>query len=199
MSDEYDSMNTPKRVLDSRDHGPRFPPWMWICAALLLLFSIVSSLKLRRAQRQLAGLQSRLTAQEMTHQTLEKEITLAQQARTLVTDPASVRFTLNARHKSAPALHAFWHPKLGILIYGERVPDPADGHFFQVWLIAKDQTSQALRSSIFLPDATRKVTLLIPHPSAFINSMATLAISEEIAESSNDPTSEFIWRGDIPP
>jgi hypothetical protein len=172
-----------------------FPLWLWAAAALLIILSIFSIWHLRRAQRQLAGLRSRLNIGRATHQALEEDLALAQRVRAIVSDPTSMCFTLQA--KSAPLLHAFWHPTLGIFIYADGVAAPPSGRVFQLRFIPKDKKARGIPSSIFLPDAAGKITLVVSRPPASIESTGALAISEELIAGSRQPRLAIIWKGKI--
>jgi hypothetical protein len=189
-------MNFPDRVPAPRDHRSQFPWWAWAGAALLLLFSIFSIWQSREAQSQLVELQSRLHHQKVAQLNLHAEKTLAELGRDIVSDPASVRFILQA--KSAPALHVFWHAKLGIFIYGANVPIPGPDRACQLWLIPKQKNAEPILASVFRPDATGTITLVLPILPAPIHSTAALAISEKPVASSGQLDSTPIWLGSVP-
>ncbi|HXN23257.1 MAG TPA: hypothetical protein VOA41_11010 [Candidatus Dormibacteraeota bacterium] len=189
-------MPAPEPFSQASSQRPQFPWWALAGAAVLLLFFIFSIWQSRRARSELTELQLRLNGHKTTRLNLRKELALAKRAREIVSDPVTVRFTLQA--KTAPALHACWHPKLGIFIYGGNVPIPAADHTLLLWLIPKETTSSPRVASIFRPDAAGIIALVLPFPPAPINSTAALAISEESSTASRQLTSTPIWLSTVP-
>src|SRR5260370_4989002 len=175
-------MPAPEPFPRASPQRPQFPWWALAGAAVLFLFSILSIWQSRRTRSELEQLQSRLNDHQTTRLNLQKEIALAKRAREIVSDPATVRFTLQA--KTAPALHAFWHAELGIFIHSGNVPIPATDRTYRLWLIPKETSSSPRVASIFGPDAQGHISLVLPSPPSPINSTAALAISEESSAAS---------------
>lgn len=189
-------MNPSKHVFTSRKNNSSIPWWAWTGAPLLVLLAIFSIWQSNRAQRQLADLQSRLNADEASRRKLEEEKSSTERVRAIVTDSASLRFRL--RSKSLPSLKAFWHPTLGILIYGTKIPFPAAGHAFQVWFIPKEKNASPLHSNAFVPDSAGIVTAVMPVDAGLRSQTTALAISEEPIEGAARLPAAPIWLGTVP-
>jgi len=144
-------------------------------------------------QTQLAELTARLKEGEARRQKLAQEKTLAERTNVILSDPATRLVTLRA--KGAPEIYALYHSKLGIVLYGERVPMPPSNHIYQVWLVMKDKSAKPMNAGWFRPDASGKVMLMVPAMPADMDSTAALAITEEPSGGSAAPTSPPIWKG----
>jgi len=124
---------------------------------------------------------------------LAEERAIAERTNLILSDPASRLVTLQA--KIGPQVHAFCHPKLGIILYGGSVPMPASNRTYQLWLVMKDKNAKPMSAAMFRPDASGKVMLMVPAMPAEMDSTAALAISEEPSGGSLQPTSTPIWVG----
>lgn len=184
-------MNSFSNVPLPDESGKNIPWWGW-AGALLTLFAILSIWQSSRAQKQLGELRAKRNAQLAALQKLREEMASAARARSIVRDPASLHFKLRA--KSFPALDAFYHPELGVLIYGTGIPLPAAGRGFQLWLIPKVKDASPVHSNVFLPDSEGTVNIVIPIGWDVSGQIGGLAISEEPIAGSPHLTAEPIWR-----
>ena len=184
---------TPVRVPESRQPRAWFPIWAWVGSAALIAFAVFSLWQAHRMQNQLAELTARLKAGEAQRQKLAEERAVAERTNLILSDPASRLVTLQA--KIGPQVHAFCHPRLGIILYGGSVRMPASNRTYQLWLVMKDKNAKPMSAAMFRPDASGKVMLMVPAMPAEMSSTAALAISEEPSGGSPQPTSAPIWVG----
>jgi anti-sigma-K factor RskA len=182
-------------ITEARQPRAWFPIWVWAGATALIAFAVFSLWQAHRMQMQLAELTARLKAGEAQRQKLAEERAIAERTNLILSDPASRRVTLRAR--TGPQVHAFCHPKLGIIVYGGSVPMPASNRTYQLWLVMKDKNAKPMSAAMFRPDAWRKVMLMVPAMPADMDAAAALAISEEPSGGSPQPTSAPIWAGPL--
>ena len=181
------------RVPEARRARAWFPIWAWVGSAALIAFAVFSLWQAHRMQNQLAELTARLKAGEAQRQKLAEERAIAERTNLILSDPASRLVTLQT--KIGPQVHAFCHPKLGIILYGGSVPMPASNRTYQLWLVMKDKNAKPMSAAMFRPDDSGKVMLMVPAMPADMDSTAALAISEEPSGGSPQPTSAPIWVG----
>jgi len=180
-------------VTETRQPRAWFPIWAWIGVAALIAFAIFSLWQAHRMQNQLADLTARLKAGQAQRQKLAEERAIAERSNLILSDPASRFVTLQA--KIGPQVHAFCHPKLGIILYGGSVPMPASNHTYQLWLVMKNKNAKPMSAALFRPDASGEIMLMVPAMPVDMGSTAALAISEEPPGGSAQPTSAPIWVG----
>jgi anti-sigma-K factor RskA len=90
-----------------------------------------------------------------------------------------------------------WHPELGICVMGEKMPMPSANHVFQLWLIPKTPGSKPMPMQTFWPDADGKMVHVVENPPEPMWNTSALAVTEEPASGSAQPTSEPMWVGGI--
>ena len=173
------------------------PVWLWAGAAAMLLFSVYSvwdaqqkSNQVREASRQAAELLKE-------HQELENQLALARRETTILTDPASAKITLASQDKQTPQLEAHWHTELGIVVSGWQIPAPAANRVLQLWLIPKAAGGKPVPSLTLRPDADGRFVLLVPDPPELMAETKALAITEEPAGGSLQPTTAPRWVGGV--
>ena len=102
-----------------------------------------------------------------------------------------------AGRKDLPPLQATWHAALGILVSGESLPLPRDNRTLQLWLIPKAAGSKPIPSLTVRPDADGKFHLLVQNPPESQGDTKALAITEEPAGGSPQPTTTPVWVGAV--
>ena len=112
-------------------------------------------------------------------------------------DPKSVKIMLRPKDPKMPQLEAMWHPELGICVMGQKVPMPASNRALQLWLIPKAPGSKPMPSLTFWPDAEGKLVLMVENPPDVMADTKALAITEEPAGGSAQPTSAPMWVGGL--
>jgi anti-sigma-K factor RskA len=99
--------------------------------------------------------------------------------------------------KTMPILEALWHPQMGIYITGQKMPMPKGNKVLQLWLIPKAPGAKPMPSHTFWPDANGKITEMVDDPPEVMAQTKALAITEEPAGGSPQPTSTPIWVGGV--
>jgi anti-sigma-K factor RskA len=173
------------------------PVWLWAGVAAMLLFSVYSAWNAQRISEQ-ARVASQLTASMLKErQELISQLASAKREATIVTDPASVKITLSPQDAQGPQLEARWHSQLGIVVTGQNIPAPSGSRVLQLWLIPKVAGGKPLPSLTWRPDAQGKFDLLVSNPPELIAETKALAITEEPAGGSSQPTTTPRWVGGV--
>jgi hypothetical protein len=115
----------------------------------------------------------------------------------ILTDPISVKIKLPAKDPKMPQLEAMWHPQLGIVVRGWKVPSPGEKRVLQLWLIPKKGGGKPMPSMTFWPDADGKFILMVENPPEVIADTQALAVTEEPMGGSAQPTSTPMWVGGV--
>lgn len=171
------------------------PLWMWAGVAALLLITAYSTWNAQRIQRTLEAVNQRATEEIKRSEQLQLELTAAKHEAHILTDPDSKKFTIWPNDKEMPKLEAAWHPAMGICVMGQKVPMPANHRVLQLWLISK--SGKPMPSRTFWPDAKGKVDLMVDDPPEVMAETKALAVTEEPAGGSRQPTSTPMWVGGV--
>ena len=191
-------------MANAEDHATKTPKifsaipfWMWTAVAALLIFTLYTSWETVQLNKRIAETNAQANEQIAKQNQLKESFALAQREATILTDSHSVKILLAPEDKNLPKLKAIWHTKLGILVTGQHVPIPQANRTFQLWLIPKASGAKPIPSLTWRPDASGKFLLLVADPPGAMESTKTLAITEEPAGGSSQPTTEPIWVGSI--
>jgi len=175
------------------------PWWLWAGVAALLIFSVLSARNEQRLRQAVADLQHQAQVQQAERERLEAELgeakTQAHEAM-IWSDPNSVKIMLRPKDPKMPQLEAMWHPELGLCVRGWKVPSPGDKRMLQLWLIPK-AGGKPMPSMTFWPDATGTFTAMVENPPQAMSETQALAITEEPAGGSAQPTSTPMWVGRV--
>ena len=190
-SAEADQTN---RVLRERRSTPW---WMWVGAAALILMSVYSAWDATRLQMELKALRDQTRIEAVERERMREELALAERGRMIVADPSSVQVAMPATVKHAPAMHAYWHAELGLVVAGVNIPAPPKSHGFQLWLIAKTPGNKPISAGMLEQRPDGACFALVPHPPSFLAETKLLAITEEPVGGSPQPTSAPRWAGTV--
>lgn len=171
--------------------------WLWAGVAALLVLTIYSAWAMRRLQRDIREVTGRATWETRRRRQLEQKFSLAKREAIILTDPASVKIRMPAQQADAPQLEATWHARLGILVSGQKIPAPIGGRTLQLWLVPKAPGSKLIPLLTVRPDVDGRIFLLVANPPEGIAETRALAITEEPAGGSLQPTSTPRWAGTI--
>jgi anti-sigma-K factor RskA len=186
----------------SRPSGIRstaVPAWLWAGVAALLLFSAYSAWNEQRLRSAVANLQQQAEAQRAERQKLEQQLVAAKlQAHEAMiwNDPKSVKIMLRPKDPNMPELEAMWHPDMGLVVRGWKVPSPGDKRMLQLWLIPK-KSGKPMPSMTLWPDASGKLTEMVVNPQQSMSETRALAITEEPMGGSSQPTGAPMWVGGV--
>jgi anti-sigma-K factor RskA len=184
------------RPATTKTQGASIPYWLWAGVAALLLLSIYSTWDARKLQQEVQEVKARAAAELKKREQLEQELTLAKHEAWILTDPTTKKINIMPNDKEMPMLEAMWHPELGIYITGTKMPMPKEHKVLQLWLIPKTG-GKPMPSHIFWPDANGKIGEMVDDPPEVMAQTKALAITEEPAGGSLQPTSTPLWVGGV--
>ncbi len=138
-----------------------------------------------RQQLQLAQSQGQQLQTERAHYVWATEILMAQDAKPVKLMP---------QKQAMPMFHAVWSQKMGLLIMADNVPQFPNSITLQLWAVPKQGKPMSL--GMFRPDPSGEA-MMVMSPNANISEIAALAISEEPAGGSLQPTTAPVWVGPL--
>ena len=172
--------------------------WIWAGVAALLVFSVYSAWSARRLQITIQRLNDQAMIERQRREALEKEFAAAQMQARILTDSRSKRIMLPAKDPNMPQLEAMWNPEYGLCLMGHDVPMPGQNRAFELWLIPKAKDSKPMPvHSMMWPDASGKLMHVIEKLPEPMPDTKAIAITEEPAAGSPQPTSEPMWVGAV--
>jgi hypothetical protein len=177
--------------------GAAVPYWLWAGVAALLVLTAYSTWDARRLRGEIQEVNERAAAALKQREELRQELAVAKQAAHILIDPSSKKFAMWPHDTQMPKLEATWHPEMGICVMGQKVPMPAGNRVLQLWLIPKAPGGKPMPSRTFWPDAEGKVVLMVENPPEVMGDTKALAITEEPAGGSLQPTSTPMWVGGV--
>ncbi len=188
-----------RAVREDEESAPRArsPFLLWAGVAALLLLTVYTGLQQSRLRDELARLHEQAAAISTARAALDQEKSLLHRTATIVADPASIQIPMPQQVKDSPAMHAYWHAKLGIVVAGIGIPLPRGDRTLELWVLPKTPGKAPLPAGHLrpLPDGT--FVLVVSNPPASIPDAKALAISEEPAGGSAQPTTTPRWVGAI--
>ena len=173
------------------------PFWMWAAVAALLIAAVYSAWDARRLQNQVRDIHNRAVAELAKREKIEQELAEVRREATILADPASVKIALATNDPQSVPLQAQWHAALGIVVTGQKIPQPPSNRVLQLWLIPKTPGLKPIPSQVVRPDANGNFVLLVAAPPEQMANTKALAVTEEPAGGSPQPTTTPKWVGAI--
>lgn len=174
----------------SRALGP-FPVWAWAAAAALALITGYAVQRMNRQYDQLAQLRKEMKLALAQNQALQNQIDMEKMVNSVMMSPDSKPLKLMpVKDKGMPMVHAYLHPHMGVAITAEEMPSLPAARTLQLWSVPKSGKPMSL--AIFHPDAMGQIAIVAPVPMPQ-NEIAELAITDEPAGGSPQPTSPVAW------
>jgi len=171
--------------------------WTWMGVAALIILTLYSGWNTRRLQEQASQARDSAAEAERDQRKLQEQLAVTEREVSILADPASVRISLLPQNAQAPQLEAMWHPELGIVVTGQQIPVPAGSRVWQLWLIPKTPGAKPVPSLTVRPGPGGKFVLPVFTPPKLIAETKALAITEEPAGGSPQPTTTPRWVGGI--
>ncbi|MBZ5702740.1 MAG: anti-sigma factor [Acidobacteriia bacterium] len=188
----------PPREQPQAPRQHRLPFWLWTGVAALAVLSLYLGWQAQRLHHDLAQIQTQSAAVQQERAELAKELADARQSAAILNDPASLQISLwPQQQKDAPPLRAYWHPRLGLVVAGAHVPALAPGHTLQVWLLGQAPDQRPISAGFLRPQLDGKFVLLLATPPGSRAGTRALAVTEEPAGGSPQPTSPPRWAGPL--
>ncbi|HEY2548242.1 MAG TPA: anti-sigma factor [Candidatus Acidoferrum sp.] len=177
---------------------PAIPLWLLAGVAALLIFSIYSAWNARRLHDEIRQADERAAQLFQERQKTEEQLAMAKREAMILMDPTSIKIPMAGSDKQGPQLEAKWHPQLGIVVMGDKIPMPAPHHVLQLWFIPKEKGAKPMPSMMTWPDANGKFVMVVSNPPESMDATKALAITEEPEGGSHWPTTTPIYVGPSP-
>jgi anti-sigma-K factor RskA len=177
---------SPKRAM--------FPMWAWAAAAALALVTGYTVRQMEMQTTQLADLRKQMRLATLQSQALQNQLEQGRMVASVMMSPDSMPLKLMPKDKNMPMMHAYLHPHMGVAITADQMPSMAPARTLQLWFVPK--TGKPMSVAIFRPDAQGQIALVAP-VNMPRNEIAALAITEEPAMGSPQPTSAIAWMAQV--
>ncbi|HEX3372263.1 MAG TPA: anti-sigma factor [Candidatus Acidoferrales bacterium] len=182
---------SPKAVQPSR---AVFPVWAWVAAVALAILTGYTIRQMGNQSAQLAALRQQMKLAMVQNKTLQDQLEVSRQIAFVMTSPDSLPLQLAPSDKNRPMMRAYVHTHMGIAITAEQMPSMPATRTLQLWFRTKD--GKLMSIAIFHPDAQGQVAIIAPTHIPR-NEIAALAITEEPAGGSPQPTSDPAWTAQV--
>jgi hypothetical protein len=171
-----------------------FPAWAWVAAAALALITGYTIRQMNNQNDQLAQLRKQMKLATMQNQALQNQLDLDRMVAMVMMSPDSVPFKLMPKDKNMPMVHAYLHPHMGVAITADQMPSMPSARTLQLWFVPK--TGKPVSIAIFHPDAAGQIALVAP-VNMPLNEIAALAVTDEPAGGSPQPTTPIAWMAQV--
>ena len=173
---------------------PWIPAWAWVAAAALVLFAGYTTFQMRQFSREVAVLERQGAQEQQRSRALDSERERYLQALNIIGAAATRRLQLKPGKTAMPPVSAYWNPGMGLVLAADKMPDMPPGRTLQLWVVP--QQGAPISVGIFRPNAAGQVLMVMPPGNAMLMAKA-LAISDEPAGGSPQPTSTPEWVGPV--
>ena len=173
------------------------PFWMWAGVAAAILLALYNLYEYQSTRQAIRQAQAALDEQIQLQRKAAQQLLAARREALILTDAGSLRIAMPAGKSGLPELQATWHAALGIVISGEKLPVPGGKRTFELWLIPKAAGAKPIPSLKVRPESDGRFHLLVELPPVQQSDTKLLAITEEPAGGSEQPTTPPIWVGAV--
>jgi hypothetical protein len=167
-----------------------FPVWAWAAAAALALLTGYSIRQMGNQNTQLAELRKEMKLATMQNKALQDQLELGRMIASVMMSPDSMPLKLMPKDKNMPMVHAYLHPHMGVAITADQMPAMPAARTLQLWFVPKK--GQPMSVAIFRPNAEGQIAIVAP-VNMPRNEIAALAVTEEPAGGSPQPTANPAW------
>jgi anti-sigma-K factor RskA len=171
-----------------------FPIWAWAAAGALALLTGYSIRQMGNQSTQLAALRQQMRIAVLQNKALQDQLEVTRQIAYVMTSPESMPLKLMPKDKNMPMVHAYLHPHMGVAITAEQMPSMPAARTLQLWFLPK--TGKPMSIAIFHPDTQGQIAVIAP-VNMPRNEIAALAVTEEPAGGSPQPTSNPAWMAQV--
>jgi hypothetical protein len=171
-----------------------FPAWAWAAAAALALMTGYTIRQMNSQNDQLGQLRKDMKLAIAQNQALQNQIDTERMVNSVMMSPDSMPLKLMPKDKNMPMVHAYLHPHMGVAITADQMPSMPSARTLQLWFVPK--TGKPMSVAIFRPDSMGQIALVAPvHMPP--NEIAALAVTEEPAGGSPQPTTPIAWMAQV--
>ncbi len=173
---------------------PMFPVWAWIAAMALAIATGYTIRQMNNQNAQVAELRKQMRLAMLQNQALQNQLEQGRMIDSLMMSPDSRPLKLIPKDKNMPVVHAYLHPHMGVAITADEMPSVPPGRTLQLWFVPKK--GPPLSIAIFRPDTAGQIALVAPVKMA-MNDVSALAVTEEPAGGSPQPTASPSWTAQV--
>lgn len=167
-----------------------FPMWAWAAAAALALITGYTVRQMNTQNTQLAELRKQMRLATIQNQMLQNQLDMNRLVAMVMTSPDSVPVKLMPKDTKMPMVHAYLHPHMGMAITADQMPNMPSERTLQMWIVPKG--GKPVSVAIFHPDSAGEIALVAPI-TVPKNEIAALAVTDEPAGGSPQPTTPIAW------
>lgn len=181
----------PAQVIESNRFG-RGAALAYAIAAGLMLFAFLEWRQVQELRTAVAELQDRTAELSEERDQLAANSERFERILAILSGPETKAVSLAA--PNSPTMHAYWNEQHGLMLAGDNLPVSAPGRTLQLWIIPKQGNPVSV--DIFDPTSAGRA-LLLSQPGVALQDANLLAITDEPAGGSPQPTTTPIWVGPI--
>lgn len=167
-----------------------FPAWAWLVAAMIALVTGYTIRQMSRQTDQLAELRKEINIATAQTQTLQNQLETDRMVSSIMLSPESTQLRLEPKDKNMPVVRTYLNPRLGVAIIADQMPSVPSARTLQLWFVPK--SGKPVSAAIFHPDASGQVAMVAP-VTIPLNEIAALAVTDEPAGGSPQPTTPIAW------
>ena len=171
-----------------------FPVWAWAAAAALAVLTGYSIRQMGNLNTQLADLRRQMKIATLQSKALQDQLEIGRQVTSIMMSPDSMPLKLMPKDKNMPMVHAYLHPHMGVAITAEQMPSMPAARTLQLWSVPKN--GKPVSIAIFHPDPQGQIEIVAPVTMP-MNEIAALAVTEEPAGGSPQPTTNPAWMAQV--
>jgi anti-sigma-K factor RskA len=171
-----------------------FPVWAWVAAAALAIMTGYSIRQMGNQKTQLAELRQKMRIATLQNKALQDQLEVNRQITTVMMAPDSMPLKLMPKDKNMPMVHAYLHPHMGVALTCEQMPAIPAALTLQLWSVSKN--GKPMSVAIFHPDSQGQIAIVAP-VNMPMNEIAMLAVTEEPAGGSPQPTTSIAWSAQV--
>jgi anti-sigma-K factor RskA len=172
----------------------KFPVWAWVAAAALAIMTGYSIRQMGNQNAQLAELRQKMRIATFQNKALQDQLEVTRQITSVMMAPDSMPLKLMPKDKNMPMVHAYLHPHMGVAITCEQMPAIPAALTLQLWSVPKN--GKPMSVAIFHPDSQGQIAIVAP-VNMPMNEIAMLAVTEEPAGGSPQPTTSIAWSAQV--
>jgi anti-sigma-K factor RskA len=171
-----------------------FPVWAWAAAAALAILTGYSIRQMGNQNAQLADLRRQMKIATLQNKALQDQLELSRQVASVMMSPDSMPLKLMPKDKNMPMVHAYLHPHMGVALTADQMPAMPAARTLQLWSVPK--IGKPMSVAIFHPDSQGQIAIVAP-VNMPMNEIAMLAVTEEPAGGSPQPTTAIAWSAQV--
>jgi anti-sigma-K factor RskA len=171
-----------------------FPVWAWVAAAALAIMTGYSIRQMGNQNAQLAELRREMKIATLENKAVQDQLEVTRQITSVMMAPDSMPLKLMPKDKNMPMVHAYLHPHMGVALTCEQMPAIPSALTLQLWSVPKN--GKPMSVAIFHPDSRGQIAIVAP-VNMPMNEIAMLAVTEEPAGGSPQPTTSIAWSAQV--